>query len=194
MNSIYVIDIETTGLQGYPKDLVIEIAICEVNLIQKKVSTRFNSLVGHDTTQWDSLKKNAWIFDNSDITLELVQEAKSQQKVALEVQKILSGKIVTSYSTNFDFAGFLFYPPWSLESVVQEVFDCIMLSSANYCKIESEFGNYKFLTLAEAYNIICEGKSTLIKVQTHRALDDALMASYILLELVRQGHINIKKE
>jgi len=185
---VYVVDTETTGLFGAPKDKVVDIAVCKVTLGEDKVENIYSSVVGHDTGKWDDELRRSWIFENTDLTLDMVNNAPPESQVAEEVSKILKGANVTSFNFQFDFDKFLYRQPWSLRPNVVP-FRCVMLASKDVCKIPGLYEDYKWPKLDEAYRIIVKGDPAGIKgVQSHRALSDAIMASHILLELQRTGN------
>jgi len=185
---VFVLDTETTGLDGAPKDKIVDIAICKVTLGENKVEEVFSSVVGHDISKWDERLRRAWIFENSDLTLEAVADAPPEKEVAEKVTKILSGGNVTSFNVSFDMDRFLYREPWSLRGRFVP-FRCIMLASRDVCKIPGLYDEYKWPRLEEAYRMIVKGDPADIGgPQSHRALGDALMASYVLLELYNKGN------
>lgn len=183
--SIYVLDTETTGLNGHPRDVVVDIAVCRVDPVKGTVEEAFSSVVGHDISKWDDERKNAWIFQNTDLTLEEVASAPRSEKVAEEVRRILNGKKVTSFNIGFDMDKFLYREPWNLKGVIKES-KCVMLASKDVCKLPGLYDDYKWPRLDQAYSMIVEGDPADIRGdQTHRALSDAVMASYVLIQLYR---------
>lgn len=184
---IYVLDTETTGLKGYPYDHVVDVAVCRVSLQDGTVEEVFSSVVGHDVASWDQATKGAWIFENTDLTLEMVADAPPLADVAAELRNILQGCFVTSFNVDFDFQKFLFHPPWDLEPHIS-LTPCIMKRSMPICAIPGTYDRYKFPRLQEAYDMIVPGDPAGIRGhQSHRALSDAVMASYVLIELDRMG-------
>ena len=185
---VLIIDTETTGLTGAPKDKVVDIAICRIVLGEDKVEKLYSSVVGHDTAQWDNELKNSWIFENTDMTLEMVNGAPPEEKVVKEVAGIINGQNATSFNFSYDFDKFLYREPWYLYGKFIP-FRCIMLASRDVCKLPGLYGEYKWPKLEEAYRMIVKGDPADIRdKQPHRALSDAVMASYILLELHRKGN------
>jgi len=184
---IYVIDTETTGLCGHPRDLVVDIGICAVDLGEGTVKEAYSSVVGYDTSVWDYPTQHAWIFENTDLTLNDVDEAPPFMDVVQEVQEVLKHENITSFNIGFDMDKFLYREPWSLQNICTEM-PCIMLASMDVCKIPGYYGQYKWPKLAEAYEAITVDDPADIKGhQTHRALSDAVMASHILLGLWDKG-------
>lgn len=184
---IYVLDSETTGLKGYPYDHVVDIGVCKVSLQDGTVEEIYSSVVGHDVDSWDQATRGAWIFENTDLTLEEVAAATPAAEVAEKLREILRGQFSTSFNVDFDFRKFLFHPPWELEQVIS-LTPCIMRKAMPICAIPGYYGDYKFPRLQEAYDMIVPGDPAGIKGnQTHRALSDAVMASHILIQLERMG-------
>ena len=185
--SIYVLDTETTGLDGYPDDVVVDIAVCRVDPVKGTVENVYSSVVGHDVSKWSDKMRDAWIFQNTDLTLEQVSKAPPAEKVAADITKILDGKNVTAFNKEFDMNKFLYHRPWNLKGRIRES-RCIMLASKNVCKLPGLY-DYKWPRLDEAYSMIVKGDPACINGdQEHRALSDAVMASYVLIELFRSGN------
>ncbi|MDR2699110.1 MAG: hypothetical protein LBB30_05500 [Candidatus Methanoplasma sp.] len=187
---IFVIDTETTGLDGGPRDLVVDIGICSVNLFRETVKDVYSSVVGYDVTEWDDRRSKAWIFENSDLTLDKVAAARPLFKVREDVAGLLRGRTATSYNVPFDMDKFLFREPWHLRGVFSVCTD-IMKAAADVCKLPSElYGvRYKFPKLDHAYKTIAEGDPAGIgDKQDHRALSDARMAAYVMIGMHRSGN------
>ena len=189
-DEIYVIDTETTGLDGAPMDVVVDIGICLANFSTGEVRDVYSSVVGYNVTEWDDRRKKAWIFENTDMSLEMVAAAKPKDIVRDDVTEILRGKNVTSYNIPFDMDKFLFKQPWNLKGVFTLRTD-IMKAATEVCKLPSQFYGvkYRFPKLDHAYNTIVEGDpSGICGKQDHRALSDARMASYLMLQMFSDGN------
>ncbi|MDR1955175.1 MAG: 3'-5' exonuclease [Candidatus Methanoplasma sp.] len=189
-NEVYVIDTETTGLDGGPRDLVVDIGICSVDLDKGVVKSVYGSVVGYDVTEWGDQRTKAWIFENSDLTLDKVAAAPPLFKVKEEVTGLLRGKTATSYNVPFDMDKFLFREPWRLRGTFNVCTD-IMKAAMEVCKLPSElYGvSYRFPKLDHAYKTILDSDPAGIgDGQDHRALSDARMASYVMLEMYRNGN------
>jgi len=185
---VYIVDTETTGLTGAPKDKVVDIAICRVFLGEGRVDRIYSSVVGHDTKGWSEELKRSWIFENTDLTLEMVNAAPREADVVRSVSEILGGKNTTSFNFSFDFDKFLFRMPWGLLHKIVP-FRCIMLAAKDVCKLPGLYEDYKYPKLDEAYRMITKGDpANIAGAQAHRAMSDAVMASHILLELHRTGN------
>ncbi|MCG3258226.1 MAG: hypothetical protein H7644_00615 [Candidatus Heimdallarchaeota archaeon] len=200
---IYVLDIETTGLEGLPEDLVVEIAIMRANVIKQKITQVYHSLIHYDTSTWDNNLRNSWIFSKKFLSLEEIQNAeKDLATVVEEVQQILFGKFVTAYNNAFDFDKFLKKDPWNIskESTKTKIAPCIMLSASEYLR---PFGRkkkrYKMahskkeLLNANTECIIINKElvEQISEFKAHRANYDAFYEACILLELYRRKQYRI---
>jgi DNA polymerase III epsilon subunit-like protein len=189
-DKIYVLDTETTGLKGAPADVVVDIGVCETDLEKGTVKPVYSSIVGHDTEKWNDYRKTAWIFQNTDLTLEAVDDAPPFDKVASDVRKLLRGRNVTSYNTGYDMGKFLYLEPWSMKGLFKECTD-IMKAATLVCKIPSEYYgcDYRYPRLDVAYSMIVDGDPAGIEgKQDHRALSDAVVASYVMIQMYRDGN------
>jgi DNA polymerase-3 subunit epsilon len=189
-DEIYVVDTETTGLSGGPMDLVVDIGICSVDLKMGLVKVVYSSVVGYDVTEWGDHRKKAWIFENTDLTLDAVAAARPFFNVKEDVIKHLRGKTVTAYNVPFDMDNFLYREPWCLKGLFHVCTD-IMKAATDVCKLPSEFYgvSYRFPKLDHAYNTITKGDPAGVgEKQSHRALSDARMASYVMVEMYRNGN------
>lgn len=202
---IYVIDIETTGLDGWQKDHVVEISIMKANLSSQKIEQVYHSLVHYDTTKWDEKTKNAWIFNKSIIMLEEIQNAKKDvNEVSNEVRKILTGKFISAYNNDFDFDKFLFHEPWNINPGTCKIktAPCIMLATTDYIKIPSKYQKRKLVSLSEAKKHLLNEDTVSIENNkelemivrgygVHRANCDAFYSASVLLELYRRKKYRI---
>ena len=196
---IYVIDVETTGLDGWPKDYVVEIAIMRADVLKQKIEQVYHSVIHYDISTWNESVLDSWIFMEGIVSVEEIKEAeKDLATVASEVRKLLSNKFVSAYNNAFDFDKFLKFDPWdiNLEKNKSKIAPCIMLTASEYVKIPSKYTKRKILRLSEAKeHLLSEDteciknnknlEKELIKYGEHRANYDAFYAACILLELYR---------
>jgi DNA polymerase-3 subunit epsilon len=189
-NCIYVLDTETTGLYGAPQDVVVDIGITKVDLRDGTVRDAYSAVVGHDVDRWDDYRKNAWIFQNTDMTLDMVREGVPFSKVREDVTFLLKNRNVTAYNVGYDMNKFLYKSPWDLRGTFTECTD-IMLAAMKVCKLKSMnyFDDYRYPKLDVAYKMILKGDdpANIHGVQDHRALSDARMASYVMIEMFDNG-------
>ena len=169
---IYVLDTETTGLDGGPLDLVVDIGICAVDLERGKIRDVYSSVVGYDVTEWDDRRSKAWIFENTDLTLDMVAAAPPIVRVRDAVSKLLTGKTVTSYNVPFDMEKFLYREPWCMRGTFNVCTD-IMKAATDVCKLPSQYYGlgYRFPKLDHAYKTILDSDPAGVgDKQDHRAL------------------------
>ena len=193
---IYVIDTETTGLDGATYgDKVLEIAICKVNPQKRTIKKVYESIVGHNTEEWNEYLSNAWVFGHSDLTLEMVSHGPPAEKIIKKVNKILKNKKVTAFNTAFDFNRFLDQDPWKIP--YEERMPCIMKSATGPCGIERYdwhglFQGYKWPNLNEAYYNLVKSEDG---GKAHRAMADCYKSAQVLLKLIQnnQYQLEIKK-
>ena len=217
--TILVLDTETTGLKGakyvdspfvdpfFKKeravdfdsldwsrygDIVVDVGICEVNLRERTVRDVYSSIVGYDVSTWTEEMRTSWIFENTDLTVEEVAQAKPFSEVRKEVLKIVDGRFLTTYNVQYDLDKFLYCFPWNLKGRFTECRD-IMLAAKDICKLKSEHygvSEYRYPKLDYAYKTILEGQDPagINGVQDHRALSDARVASHVMIRLNDDGH------
>ena len=187
---VYVIDTETTGLIGYPYDLVLDIGVVRVDLFERTVTDAFDSIVYYDTDDWPERMLNCWAFQNTQLSLEMIKDKGVLSNiVSKKLRELLKGQIVTSYNVEFDFNRFLYYPPWRLKDNCI-IGDCIMLSAAE-CEYlpKSTHDNGKWPRLLDAYMGLVDGDPAGIEgKQDHLALSDSRVAGWVLIELYRMGY------
>jgi DNA polymerase-3 subunit epsilon len=184
---IYVLDTETTGLKGHPYDVIVDIAVCRVDLDEGTEEPAYSSVVGYDTSEWNEYRRTAWIFENTDMTLDMVDSAPPLHEVVSDVRRLLKGRRVTSYNTEYDMGKFLYHEPWSMKGLFTECTD-IMKAATPICKVPSQYygRQYQYPKLDLAYEKIVDGDPAGIKgVQAHRAMSDAMVASHIMVRMFR---------
>lgn len=204
---IYVVDIETTGLDGSPKDHVIEIAIMRINLLTKNIHQIYHELIHYDISTWSEELKEAWIFKQGYIKLEEIMKAeKNLFTVINEVQQILTNKTIAAFNNEFDFEKFLKKEPWNinLEKSKTKIAPCIMVAASEYLLIRSKKRRMrrKIVNLGEAKkNLLNEEAESLLnnkeleekikQYSMHRANYDAFYEACILLELYKLGKYKV---
>ena len=176
---ITVVDIETSHLS--PKyGNILEIGIVTADLDAGKIEEVFNSLIKEN----DTFNRDAWIFKNSNLKPEEIDDAPSLESMREEIQEIFDKYPVTAFNSQFDYK-FL----KDRNFIIKNEAPCIMHKSSELltplCKSGriSEVQTYK--TLFENPNYI----------EKHRAVDDAYEEAEIMLELHKRGayDIEIKK-
>lgn len=179
-NEILILDIETTGFQNQG-GLIIEIGMVRLNLLNGHIEPEFDSLCKEQT--FDESHKDAWIFKNSDLTFDEVENATPFQIVKGKLQNILYDSKIgcTAYNNRFDFN--------FLESRGIDIpfkLDCPMLISTNICKLENRNGysGYKWPSVEEAYQHFFPDEKY---IEKHRGFDDSVHEAKIVYELSKLG-------
>lgn len=202
-----IIDTETTGLRKTPDrpDRVLEIGIAELNEMTGEITPVYNELIRYPdfkefVDHYEKTYEEVWILHNTDMRVEDILTAdKDLPTVMREVREIVRGKVVTSYNVPFDFGKFLNRPPWYLGFLVAVKFD-IMDKATEEVRRRAKadeipdkqlqkrlldewkyHGDDKWVRSLDAYKVLCpDDPAGREGVQTHRALDDAIMEAHIL--------------
>lgn len=179
---IAVIDIETTGFLNNGGQ-IIEVGIAQLNTANGQVTTIFNH-VCHESIPIDS---DAWIFKNSNLTIEEVEDSETLELMRLGIQDAIdSCDAATAYNKKFDF-GFLRSRGFKIESEVT----CPMLAATPICKIPNARGGDKWPKVQEAWNFFFPNSDY---IEEHRGADDAYHEALILMELIKLGAIHHEGE
>lgn len=184
---VFVVDTETTGLCGCDRgDRVVDIGIVEVDTERGTVMPVYSEIVGYDVSGWSEDQKNAWIFSHSDLTLDMVARAEPLEEIARDVRLILDGNVAASYNEGFDFDKFLFKSPWNVDCALAPD---IMLRAHRLIDGDHLFSDgSSWPKLETAYRGLCpDDPAHLDGPQAHRALSDAVVASYVMLALIGRG-------
>jgi len=182
LDRVAVIDIETTGLDPI-NDLIIEIGIIELNLKTGETKILFDSFVKEP--EFGEEHRDSWIFNNSDITFEDIENAPLFESFKKKINEIFSKYPTTAFNKSFDL-GFLkvrgIYIPKELP--------CIMRTATNICRIPFPNGGsgYKWPKCQEAWDFFYPNSEY---IEKHRAADDAIHEAKILFELFSRGHFPI---
>lgn len=176
---ILILDIETTDLS--PKvGSIVEIGIVSLNLETGDISVLMDSVVKEP--RLTAKDREAWIFKNSDLTVEEVRNAPLLSDLFNEIQEILNKyKLgVTAFNKAFDFRylkdrGF----------VIKKELPCPMLLSTDICKLpKNSYGGYKWPKVEEAWQYFFPDVPYLEK---HRGADDAKHEAMIVYKLYELG-------
>jgi len=207
---VLIIDTETTGLSGYPKDRVLEIGIAELE--EGSVRPVYSEIIRYsDIVEFDRKYVNPngsegiWIYRNSDLRMEdTLNASKDVERVAAEVREIVSGREVTSYNVPFDFGKFLYREPWNLKELCSIPYDIMELATKRVYSLaendiiqdkalcerllrereESYYPN-KCIKSIDAYRALCPENPMGLEGMRHRAVDDAVMEGWILRTLLK---------
>lgn len=206
---VLIIDTETTGLEGYPKDRVLEIEIAELE--EGSVRPVYSEIIRYsDIAEFDRKYVNLdgsegiWIYGNSDLRIEdTLNAAKDVDTVAAEIREIVSGREVTSYNVPFDFGKFLYHEPWCLKELCSVPYDIMGLATKRVYSLteddmisdkvlqekllrereESYYPN-KWIRSIDAYRVLCPEDPMGLEGMRHRAIDDAVMEGWVLKSII----------
>ncbi|WP_400205653.1 3'-5' exonuclease [Methanomethylophilus alvi] len=206
---VLIIDTETTGLSGYPKDRVLEIGMAELE--EGSVKPVYSEIIRYsDIVEFDRKYVNLdgsegiWIYRNSDLRIEDTLDAsKDLETVAAEVREIVSGREVTSYNVSFDFGKFLYHEPWNLKELCSVPYDIMELATKRVYSLaeadmipdkvlqerllrerEELYYQNKWIRSIDAYRVLCPEDPMGLEGMRHRAVDDAVMEGWVLDKLL----------
>lgn len=185
MSEVYVIDTETSTTkwtEGIPNGHIVEIAYAKVNLDKLIVIPGYSFVVNDP-----SALHEAWVFNNTDLTHEMVMNGTAPNIVERFLIDKLEGKEVTSYNIAFDEMMLSRDMPY-LDQSVRWGQD-IMVRAAEVPEIPRKHAGKNTWPRAEdSYNYLCpDDPCHLNGKEKHRALADAEMEGHILLELYLRG-------
>lgn len=194
-DNVLILDVETTGFEGLEAgDSILSIGIARVDIQSRTVSPVFYTPIYQELTEQD---RDAWIFKKKHMDVSEITGAPwGDFIVAGLVASIIDGMTVTTYNTKFDLD--LFLDPW-LEAEFQDDAPhyfrapCIMKACTQVPEIPRtmhEDGSC-WPSLLSSYVKLRDPKEIR---QTHNALDDAMMAGEVLLELIRRGLYDPERE
>ena len=182
IDNIIVIDFETTGLNGYEAgDRIVEIGAANVDFQRKKVEPIYGHPVHYDRLTKE--ETDSFIFHEGHMApADCYRSPIDDEKSAMILATILDGEYVTSFNTEFDFDKFLY--PW-FDEIIPDMLDFGFFRAPCIMKAASQvMAEGLWPTLKTAYGTLCGGVG---RVRFHRALDDAVAAGKVLLELYNRG-------
>ncbi len=181
MKKVIVLDIETTGLNHTHS--IVEIGICILNLNTGEINPTFNLICKEKEK---IIEKDAWIFENSDLSYDEVINAPDLNKFRNIIQAFFNLNYpCTAFNQKFDF-GFL----ENRNLKISNKFWDPMILLTNIMKIPHDYYIYKFPSVQESYNFLFGNNKYSEK---HRALDDALLESKIVYETYKRYVVGKKK-
>lgn len=172
IRDLYVIDLETTHLEPWAGHIV-EVGICRVDLGRRCVFPEYGRIVNVDL---DEDEKKAWVFQNTDLTPDDVEQSPyGWPIIAFELQRLMMHGVFTSYNQSFDFG-------WLEQYGIMPDFTADIMDM-----VTDDYG--RRLSAQAAYRYYCPDNPARLPQSTedHRALSDAVMESYILLEMCKSG-------
>lgn len=189
MKKILVLDIETTGFLQ-KKGSIVEIGIVELNLENGEVKEVYDSLCKESIFSENHTKEPfGWIFQNSDLKPEDVENAPDFEIVKKEVQDILDLYPLgcTAFNNAFDF-GYL-----KDRGIIIKALPCPMKLSTDICKLPHRNGRsgYKWPKVEEAFDHFFPDNNY---TEKHRGADDAFHEAMIVYELYKLGVFKLPED
>ena len=176
---IGIVDIETTGF--LPKGKIVEIGIVSLDTETGAIEPVYGTVCREPGLT--AKDRNAWIFENSDLTQEEVRTAPDFATVVKrQVQGVLGAfDAVTAFNKKFDFDYLR-----NRGVVIGEEWPCLMLRAMPLCKLKSKkvYANYKWPNVEEAWHHFFPNTPY---VEAHRGPDDAIHEAKIAYELYKLG-------
>ena len=178
MKSLYVLDIETTGLNGILMgDKVVEIGIARVDIENKKVFAEYGKVINQELT---AEEKMSWVFEHTDLDPADVENSPwNLDDIILDLVTYNSG-VFTSYNVEFDFDRFLNQAPFRFRP---KMAPCIK------CECGDRYNGGKWFSAQAAYDLLCSDNPAHVPdcKEEHRALSDAVLEGYILLRYLEDS-------
>ena len=172
-NEVVVIDTETTS--KYKENaLIVEIAAIKLDYNSFNHQILYNSLCNPNLTR--KMLEQTWICRNGYIKPEEILKAKPDSIIAKELRSVIHNYQWTTFNLEYDGA-ILARKPWNISKNKSK---CIMKSAKPVCGIPHHFYGIKFPSLNEAIKILLNQSQP----EAHRALDDATMATEVLIYLI----------
>lgn len=179
---IAIVDLETTGFLNQ-KGLIVEIGIASLNLNNGVITKEFDSLVkepgfnaAHKTHPY------GWIFNNSTLSFEEVEEAPAMKSLFEEIQGVIKKfpAGITAYNAAFDL------PFLRSRSFTFKALPCPMIAATPVVNLPptGKRNEPKWPKVQETWNFLFGNTGY---VETHRAIDDAVHEAEIVYELFKRG-------
>jgi len=131
------------------------------------------------------MDRDAWIFNNSDLKFEDIENAPTFNNVKNQIQEILDQHSLTAYNTAFDF-GYMESRGFTIKKDIPD----IMAVAKEACKIMRPRGGYKNPKMQEAWDNLFPNTNY---IEKHRAVDDAIHEAKILFEMYKRGEYKIER-
>ena len=190
MTTIYVLDTETTTttFRPVPNGHVVEIGIAEVNLEEHTVQPYYSDIltVKKMVKGKKKIDPEAWVFKNTTLTVEEVENGKDPEEIAIKLADMLKGCELTAFNQSFDQLMLKRDLPQLHDAVVWG--QDLMLQADNLSSIPRTKAPPCYPNAENTYNHLCKDDPAHINgKEEHRALSDAIMEGYILLALYDRG-------
>jgi len=181
IQTLYVLDVETSGFYPYKGDVILEISIYQLNCKTYQYKKVFDTVIRQEIT--DKIK-NCWLVEQGYITIEEIERGMDQEKAKKKIHELLQGNDWTSFHIDFDYS--------FLKSILPTLTDpafCLMKKMTNITRIpkrtygySSSFNDsFKWPSLLEAYNYLYPDALE----EKHRSDYDTELATKIAIKLLQ---------
>ncbi len=174
---IYVLDLETTGLQGYPKDKVVQIGVVSLDLVTGEIETEMDEYLGYELTEEE---KQSWIFTEGGLDPDSLRDARSPEEIAHDLRLMLRDQRVAIFNVGFDYTKFLAHPPFDLMPDDLVILPCVMQQARWVTRIKNRWDRYKWPTLHQAVELVLGETQS----HEHSAVDDAWWTARLLHRMI----------
>jgi hypothetical protein len=175
-HDIYVMQVVSDGPEGFPRDEIVDVGICGIDLERMEVDSIYSMFVSYDDTVLTDDKKK-YLADNG-ISADDVRKGASVASVCADVKRLLRGRTVASFDVRNVFYRYMVNEPWDLTKEVS-----VMPSVGSRLPRPANPGpSDENLSIRNAYRRIFGDEHADLN-NGKRALDHALMSSDILIEL-----------
>lgn len=181
--NLFVIQVISTGQDGYPKDGVAEVGIASVDLDSGEIRSVYQNRIRHEPGSLDG-SKTEYLEKNSCIKVSDLAGADPADLVVKEVKEILKGGTVTSFDVANVFYRYMIPEPWDLTFEVS-VMPSVSSRLPYSLRCREPFEENK--TILKAYFSLYGDDATLCSEGSATALDLALMTARIICGLRWQG-------
>lgn len=169
LDSLVVLDVETTGLSPYAGDRVCEIGAVKIK--KGKIVDSFHSLINPQRT----ISYGAYLVNG--ISQEMVDNALTFREIALDFLIFIEKHRIAAYNARFDIS-------FVNSELARSGEHHEILNSAS---LDILIAARKYLPGLSSYSLPKVADYLHIKTETtHRALDDAVLAWHVLQELMKR--------
>lgn len=178
---VCVIQVVSDGPDGFPRDEIVDIGICGIDLGRMEVESIYSMVIAHDTSSWGPGKME--YASRYGITDADIARGSPPEDVCMDVKDILRGRSAASFDIRNVFYGYMVNEPWDLTrevSVMPSICSRLPMWRRSSAPSEENSG------IRYAYGRMFPDDPMDVK-DGMRALDHALMSSAILMELRERG-------
>ena len=182
MDDVYVVQVNTDGDSGFPKDRVVEIGIARADLSTGHVDSFYYNRVALPPGSF-MRRQREYMLANSGLTPEDLQSGRPEEEVVADVKRLLNGRTVTSFDIGVTFMRFLLMDPWDLTHEATLMASC---SAGLPASLKGRADRNENEMIRLAYDALFPGDAKGMG-DGRSALDLALKSAFIMLELRRRG-------